>query len=102
MISRRSLEVGTAALTGTFGGAVAISSLDNGVGWSSAGVDAGTFPFITGVVIFAGSLFNLIAGALHDHASILGWAELRRVAAFFMPAAIYIGVIPVLGMYIAS
>ena len=102
MISRRSLEVGTAALTGTFGAAVAVSSLDNGIGWSSAGVDAGTFPFLTGVVIFAGSLFNLIAGALHDHASILGWAELKRVGALFVPAAIYIGMIPVLGMYVAS
>jgi hypothetical protein len=32
MISRRSLEVATAALTGAFGAAVAISSLDNGIG----------------------------------------------------------------------
>jgi hypothetical protein len=44
MISRRLLEILTASLTGAFGLAVAISSVDNGIGWSSDGVDAGTFP----------------------------------------------------------
>ena len=37
MISRRALEVTTALLTGAFGATVAVSSLDNGIGWSSAG-----------------------------------------------------------------
>jgi len=37
MVSRRSLETATALLTGAFGAAVIISSLDNGIGWSSAG-----------------------------------------------------------------
>jgi len=45
MISRRALEIFTAALTGIFGVAVVVLSIDNGIGWSSAGVDAGTFPF---------------------------------------------------------
>ena len=48
MISRRALEMLTALLTGAFGLVVAISSLDNGIGWSSDGVDAGTFPFLIG------------------------------------------------------
>ncbi|WP_247409694.1 hypothetical protein [Bradyrhizobium sp. 150] len=56
MISRRALELATAVLTGSFGVAVVISSLDNGIGWSSAGVDAGTFPFLTGIIIVLGSL----------------------------------------------
>jgi hypothetical protein len=102
MISRRSLELITAALTGTFGAAVAISSLDNGIGWSRSGVDAGTFPFITGVIILAGSLFNLIQGALQDHAPMLGSSELQRVGGLLVPAAIYVGMIPLLGMYVAS
>ena len=37
-------------------------SLDNGIGWSSAGVDAGTFPFLTGIIIVLGSLYNLVRG----------------------------------------
>ena len=102
MISRRSLEAATAALTGAFGGAVVLSSIENGIGWSSAGVDAGTFPFITGAVILGGSLFNLIQGALQDHELILGWGELKRLGALFVPAAIYVGMIPLIGMYVAS
>ena len=51
MVSGRSLEAGTALLTGAFGVAVVVSSLDNGIGWSPAGVDAGTFPFIVASVI---------------------------------------------------
>src|SRR6516225_8236085 len=64
MISRRALELATAVLTGSFGVAVVVSSLDNGIGWSSEGVDAGTFPFLTGLIIVAGSLYNLVRGVL--------------------------------------
>ena len=44
MVSRRSLETATAVLTGAFGAAVVVSSYGNGIGWSAAGVDSGTFP----------------------------------------------------------
>ncbi|WP_228142654.1 hypothetical protein, partial [Acinetobacter baumannii] len=60
MISRRALELVTAILTGSFGVAVVVQSLDNGIGWSSEGVESGTFPFLTGIIIVAGSLYNLV------------------------------------------
>lgn len=101
MISQRSLEVATALLTGAFGAAVAISSTENGIGWSTAGVDAGTFPFFTGLIILAGSVFNLIQGWLGSREAALGWAELRRLAALFLPAALYVAAIPLIGMYVA-
>ena len=50
MVSRRSLETATALLTGAFGAAVVVSSYGNGIGWSSAGVDPGTFPFLVGLI----------------------------------------------------
>lgn len=102
MISRRHLETLTAVVTGAFGAAVVVSSLDNGIGWSSAGVDAGTFPFMTGLVILAGSLFNLLSGALGSAEAVLGRAEMTRLARLFVPAAIYVGAIPLVGMYLAS
>ncbi|WFU44223.1 tripartite tricarboxylate transporter TctB family protein [Bradyrhizobium sp. CB82] len=107
MISRRALEVSTAILTGSFGVAVVVSSLDNGIGWSSAGVDAGTFPFLTGIIIVLGSLYNLARGALPGVtlASVpvaITPTELRRLASLFVPAAIFVAVIPLLGMYLAS
>jgi hypothetical protein len=102
MISRRALEVTTAVLTGTFGAAVVVQSIDNGIGWSTAGVDAGTFPFIIGMIILAGSLFNLARGSLRNRDVVLDWPDLRRVALLFAPAAAFIAVIPLIGMYAAS
>jgi hypothetical protein len=102
MVSGRSLEAATALITGAFGAAVAVSSLDNGIGWSAAGVESGTFPFIVGLVILAGSLFNLVQGWLQARAVILGPTELRRVGMLFVPAAVFVGVIPLIGIYPAS
>jgi hypothetical protein len=107
MISRRALELATAILTGSFGGAVVVQSLDNGIGWSSAGVDAGTFPFLTGIIIVAGSLYNLARGVVPavSLASVpiaITSIELRRLAGLFVPAAIFVAAIPLLGIYIAS
>ena len=107
MISRRALEIAAAALTGIFGVVVVISSIENGIGWSSAGVDAGTFPFLTGIIIVLGSLYNVAQGALgRGTLAMVRTAvtplELRRLAGLFVPAAIFVGVIPLLGMYLAS
>ena len=107
MISRRALELATAVLTGSFGVAVVVQSLDNGIGWSSEGVDAGTFPFLTGIIIVVGSLYNLTRGVVPaaSLASVpiaINSPELRRLAGLFVPAAIFVAVIPLLGMYVAS
>ena len=102
MVSGRSLEAATALITGVFGAAVAVSSLDNGIGWSTAGVESGTFPFIVGLVILAGSLFNLVQGWLQARAVILGPSELRRLGMLFVPAAVFVGIIPLIGMVPAA
>ncbi|HKU09331.1 MAG TPA: tripartite tricarboxylate transporter TctB family protein [Bradyrhizobium sp.] len=107
MISRRALEIATAVLAGAFGVAVAISSLDNGIGWSTAGVEAGTFPFLTGLIIVLGSFYNLVrgtlpAGNLAGLPAAITPIELRRLAGLFVPAVIFVAAIPVIGMYLAS
>src|SRR3569832_1078263 len=107
MISRRALEVATAILTGGFGAAVVVSSLDNGIGWSSDGVDAGTFPFLPGIIIVLGSLYNLVRGVLPATplASVpiaITPLELRRLVGLIVPAAIFVAAIPLAGMYLAA
>jgi len=107
MISRRVLELLTAVLTGSFGVAVLVSSLDNGIGWSSDGVDPGTFPFLTGIIIVLGSFYNLLRGVLPAAtlASVpiaITPLELRRLAGLFVPAAIFVAAIPLAGMYLAA
>src|SRR5215204_1316852 len=104
MISRRGLESATAALTGAFGLAVAVSSVENGVSWTSLGVEAGTFPFATGLIIVAASAYNLAhAGVLRgSRARIIGWGDFKKLAALFLPALALVAVIPILGMHVAS
>ena len=102
MISRRALETATALLTGSFGAAVVVSSLENGIGWSSAGVDAGTFPFLTGSIIVAGSAGNLVRGWLEERGVVITASDLRRVAVLFVPALVFVAVIPLVGLYVAS
>jgi hypothetical protein len=102
MISRRSLEVTTALLTGTFGAAVVISSMDNGIRWSAEGVEAGTFPFITGLIILCGSLINLARSFFGPDVIATHAPELRRWLGLFIPAALYVAFIPLVGMYVAS
>ncbi len=102
MVSRRSLETGTALLTGAFGAVVVVSSYGNGIGWSAAGVDPGTFPFIVGLIILSGSLFNLAQGWLQAPDIVLRPSELKRLGMLFIPAAVYVGVIPLIGIYVAS
>ena len=102
IITRRALEVGTAGLTGAFGAAVAASSLENGIGWSSAGVDAGTFPFITGLLVLGGSLFNLARGWPGNRRRIIDGHDLKQIGGLFLPALAYVAAIPLLGMHVAS
>src|SRR5437764_13087685 len=98
MLSRRALELATGAITGAFGAAVAISSIDNGIGWSAAGVDAGTFPFITGAIILAGSIFNLVRGFLQPREVVLAFRGVARVGALFVPAVVDGGPFPFHGL----
>ena len=102
MISGRALETATALLTGAFGAAVVVSSLDNGIGWSAAGVEAGSFPFAVGLIILGGTVFNLVQGWRHARDVVLRPSELRRLGLFFIPAVVYVGAIPLTGIYLAS
>ncbi|MFG3592982.1 tripartite tricarboxylate transporter TctB family protein [Bradyrhizobium sp. RDI18] len=77
------------------------------MGWSSAGVDAGTFPFLTGIIIVLGSFYNMGQGAMGRGTLAMVRiavtpSELRRLAGLFVPAAIFVAVIPLVGMYLAS
>jgi hypothetical protein len=102
MISRRSLEIVTGALTGAFGLAVVVSSIEVGSGWSQGGVESGTFPLIAGVLICVGSLVNVGRSLAAQGPTLMGPAEARRLAGLFMPALAFVIAIPVIGIYVAS
>lgn len=102
MLSRRTLEAATAILTGAFGATVMVSSLGNGISWTESGVESGTFPFITGTIILAGSLYNLVHGLVKAGGIAATGEGLRRTAALFLPAVVFVAFIPLIGMYVGS
>src|SRR5258708_2165870 len=102
MISRRATELATAALTGAFGAAVVVSSLDNGISWSTDGGGAGTFPFITGLLILGGRLVNLAFRWAEERSILLDATRLVRLARLFVPAAVCVAALPLIGMYVSS
>ena len=61
-----------------------------------------TFPFIVGLIILSGSIFNLAQGWLQAREIVLRPSELKRLGMLFIPAAVYVGVIPLIGIYLAS
>ena len=101
-LTRRRLELLTALVTGAFGLAVIWSSVAVGAGWSEAGVQSGTFPLISGVLILGGSLVNLARGVARPDSVLAGPGELRRVAGLFLPAVAFVAVIPFVGIYAAG
>lgn len=101
MISRRSLEILTGALTGIFGLAVVVSSIEVGSGWSQGGVESGTFPLIAGVLICVGSLVNVGRSLAARGPTLMGPPEARRLAGLFIPALAFVIAIPVIGIYAA-
>ena len=102
MISRRQLEALTALVTGAFGVAILVQSLRIGVGWTGAGVASGTFPAIASGLIVVGSLYNLVRGAMQPGPAVLDVPMLRRIAALFVPALVFVALIPLLGLHVAA
>lgn len=102
MISRRQLEALTALVTGAFGVAILVQSLRIGVGWAGAGVASGTFPAIASGLIVVGSLYNLVRGAMQQGPAVLDVPMLRRIAALFVPALVFVALIPLLGLHVAA
>lgn len=102
MVSRRALEVFVAALTGTFGAAILISSISIGAGWTARGPGSGAFPAIAGGLIVAASLYTLVRAFAIAREPAIGWAQLRRVAGMFLPAAAFVAAIPLVGLHFAS
>ena len=105
-ISTRVVEIATAVVILFMGGAVAVDSYRLGAGWGSDGPQAGYFPFYVGSIICIASLVTLgqvIFGKGGQREKIfVEWSQLRLVLSVLVPAALYIGGIQIVGLYIAS
>jgi putative tricarboxylic transport membrane protein len=101
----RAVEVLVALATIAFAALIIIGSLEAGIDWGAEGPRAGFFPFYLGLVILAASVVNL-AQAFTASGSRGGpfasWRQLGQVLSVALPTAIYVAVIPYIGIYVAS
>jgi hypothetical protein len=102
--SHRSVEAGVAVAIGIFGIICVIGSLKAGAGWGDEGPKAGFFPFYLGIIIIISSVVNLVTLFVggQDQGYFATWQQLGKVMQVVLPTAIYVGIIPSIGIYVAS
>jgi putative tricarboxylic transport membrane protein len=101
--SHRLVEIGVAAFTGLMAALTIVGSLRVGIGWGLEGPRAGFFPFYVGLALAAASVFNLAAAIPIGRGKIFAeWTQLRHVVSVFLPTAVYVALIPFLGIYVSS
>jgi putative tricarboxylic transport membrane protein len=101
--AHRSVEIGVAIVMIVFSLIVIYGSIQVGIGWASDGPRAGFFPFYCGAAVLIASSINLF-NALGERSAALfaEWGQLGRVMQVVIPGAVYVALVPYLGMYVAS
>lgn len=103
--SVRTLELIIAALIVLFGAAVIFDSWRLGASWADDGPQAGYFPFYIGLLIVVASLTIIIRALRNSQLaarSFVGREQLRMIAMLLIPSIIYVGLIQLIGIYLAS
>ena len=102
--THRSVEIGVAVGTAVFAIIVIIGSLQVGIGWGEEGPKAGFFPFYIGLLILISSAVNFIriVTETSDGRLFADWGQLAKVMSVLVPTAIYVALIPWIGIYLAS
>jgi putative tricarboxylic transport membrane protein len=100
----RSVEIGVALFMILFGVVVIVGSLQVGIGWGAEGPKSGFFPFYLGALIVAASAANLARAYFEGNRQTLfaDWSQLGQVVSVIIPTAVYVFMVPWLGMYVAS
>jgi len=102
--SHRAVEIGVALATTAFAVIVIIGSLRAGIDWGAEGPRAGFFPFYIALFILFASMVNLFSAFTDSPREKLfaQWGQLLRVLSVIIPTAVYVGIIPTLGIYVSS
>jgi putative tricarboxylic transport membrane protein len=101
--AHRWVELGVAAFTAIFGLIIVVGSLQVGIGWGAEGPKSGFFPFYIALFILAASGVNALAALAGPRDRLFAeWPQLRQVLVVVVPTTIYVFMVPVIGMYVAS
>ncbi|MFN4361137.1 MAG: tripartite tricarboxylate transporter TctB family protein [Hylemonella sp.] len=94
-----------AVLVLIMGGIVIYGSRKLGSEWGADGPGAGYFPFYIGVILCisgVGVLYQSLAGKDQNKEVFVDREQLGRVFSVLIPAAVYVGFIQLIGIYVAS
>ena len=101
--THRAVEIGVAIAMLLFAAIIIYGAWRAGINWGAEGPRAGFFPFYIGIFIVASSAINLWNGLREDNDELFAeWGQLRQVMSVVIPTAIYVGVMPFTGLYLAS
>jgi hypothetical protein len=101
--SHRLVETGVAVAMAIFALIVIFGSVTAGIDWGVEGPRAGFFPFYVGIAILIASVVNFIhAQADSGDDRFADWGQLRQVFAVVAPTAVYVAIIPWIGIYVSS
>jgi putative tricarboxylic transport membrane protein len=102
--SHRAVEIGVALASIAFAVLVIVGSIQAGINWGAEGPRAGFFPFYISLFILVASMVNLFSAIMDMPREKLfaEWGQLLRVLSVIVPTAVYVGIIPTLGIYVSS
>ena len=105
LVSNRAVDIVVALILAGIGVLVIIDSLRLGAGWAEDGPQSGYFPFYIGLVIVVTSLGTIavtLFGRNQSRGTFVQRDQLRHVVRVLIPTAIFIALVGVIGIYVAS
>jgi hypothetical protein len=105
LVGTRWVELGLTLFTTLIGAVVMFGSVEQGIGWGDAGPEPGYFPFYIGLLLSAASVGNAVLTLVRWQAMSVAFVSrdaFRQVLSVFVPIALFVGVMPFTGIYMAS
>jgi hypothetical protein len=103
VVTYMTMELVVAALIAALAVTVIFSNYSIGAGWTEDGPQAGYFPLRIGVIMLAATIAVAVqAVRKRDGRTFVHVQELRQVAVVLLPLIVYVGLIQLLGIYVAS
>ena len=103
--SNRVAEIVVALAIFAIGALIVVDSLRIGARWGADGPQTGYFPFYVALIVCIASAWNIAAVLLKNPQANKGFVErgqLRMVLAVLIPAAVFVGLVGWIGLYVAG
>ncbi len=104
-VTRRTIDIVVALALMGVAALVMADSWRVGARWASDGPQAGYFPFYIGAIMMVASGWTVLQNLITKHpdrANFVDRTQLRSVLQVLVPTIVYVGVISLLGIYVAS